>query len=589
VLVLAAACAAEPTAGPAAPACCDDESGAGSPGFFRRILDTSSYPPRWSCGTWTPGEGWLHICSDLGIWSAYLAIPLALAYFIRRRKDLPFTPIFWLFCSFIIACGTTHLMEVLMFWWPAYRLNGLVKLACALISWVTVVSLLPVIPRALSLRTAEELEREVRERTRAEEAERQMRDYTLVVESANAALATANQAAEAASQAKSEFLANMSHELRTPLTAILGFAEVLRDESGPAEGESRRQAVDTITRNGEHLLQLINDILDLSKIEAGRLEIDPRPCDPRKIVDDCVALMNVRAAAKGLALGVDCDPALPCRIQSDPTRIRQVLLNLLGNAIKFTEQGEVRLSAAFAAAPEPSIAFDVRDTGIGMTPQQAAAIFEPFRQAEASTARRFGGTGLGLTISRRLTEMLGGCLQLVESQPGAGSRFRAVIAAAAPADETDPAEGPGREPEPDDALPAGPRTLAGCRILFAEDGPDNQRLISHLLRKAGAEVALAADGAEAVDRALGAAAAGQPFDVILMDMQMPVMDGYEASRRLRAGGYTGPIIALTAHAMSGDREKCLAAGCTDYATKPIDRARLIAAIARRRAAATARA
>jgi signal transduction histidine kinase/DNA-binding response OmpR family regulator len=396
-------------------------------------------------------------------------------------------------------------------------------------------------------------------------------------------LREAKMAAEAASLAKSEFLANMSHEIRTPMTAILGFSEMLLDAEFLVP--EQREAVQTIHRNGEHLLEIINDILDLAKVEMGKMVVEQVPCPFSRIVAEVVSLMRVRADAKRLSLSVDYVGEIPKTIRTDPTRIRQILVNLIGNAIKFTETGEIQIVVRLACeGSEPRLDIDVIDTGIGMTPEQAARLFQPFTQADGSTTRQFGGTGLGLVISKRLAGMLGGDVTLVQTQPGVGTCFRATVATG-PLGNLGP--GDGSVPV---ALPAG-KVIAnagggrellpeGCRVLLAEDRPDNQHLIRGMLTKAGAEVAVVENGALAVSAALAACEAGRPFDVILMDMQMPVMDGYTATAALRSKGYTGPIIALTAHAMVSERDKSLRAGCDDHTTKPVNRDHLLQVVAR---------
>ncbi len=427
--------------------------------------------------------------------------------------------------------------------------------------------------------TNEVMAQEILERQRAE-AEREKLNQELI--SRNEALRAAQRAADDANQAKSEFLANMSHEIRTPMTAILGFAENLLDTA--LSDSQRFDAIHTIRRNGDHLLGIINDVLDLSKIEAGKMSIERVRCSPCQFVEEVASLIQVRAAAKKLVFHREFIGPIPETIETDPTRLRQILINLIGNAIKFTSDGGVRLVTRLVGAGEDNavLQFDVIDTGVGMEPKQAERLFEPFAQADASHTRKFGGTGLGLVISKRLAQALGGDVVIADSQPGQGTCFRATVAtgpldnvtmlseqqiamaAAAPHDEA------ARQ------LPSTARL--DCRILLAEDGLDNQRLITFVLEKAGAAVTVAENGAIALDASLAARDQGRPFDVILMDMQMPVMDGYEATRLLRRGDYSGPIIALTAHAMASDRQKCLDAGCDDYTTKPIDRRALVETI-----------
>jgi PAS domain S-box-containing protein len=399
-------------------------------------------------------------------------------------------------------------------------------------------------------------------------------------------LRRATEISEAANRSKSEFLANMSHEIRTPMTAILGFADLLMTavEHSPSD---RLNYVQTIRRNGEHLLTIINDILDLSKIEAGRMEVESVACSPCQVVMDVINLMGVRAAGKNLALVVQHQFPLPTQIRSDGVRLRQILVNLVGNAIKFTEQGEIKIAMRCdpASAPEPRLHFDVIDQGIGMTADQVSKLYQPFVQADSSTTRKFGGTGLGLTISKRLAQMLGGDIT-VWSETGKGSRFSVSVRSGPLGSATwlrdrEQVAAACRSVEgaADSAAdPVAGREIAG-RILLAEDGPDNQRLISTHLRRAGAQVVVVDNGQSAVDSAIAAQRSGQPFAVILMDMQMPILDGYGATAKLREAGYRLPILALTAHAMAGDHEKCAAAGCDDYLTKPIDRNVLIQTVA----------
>ncbi|HZL33751.1 MAG TPA: CHASE3 domain-containing protein [Tepidisphaeraceae bacterium] len=392
-------------------------------------------------------------------------------------------------------------------------------------------------------------------------------------------LVTATQSAEAANHAKSAFLANMSHEIRTPMTAILGYADMLL---APAQSSSDRlDCIHTIRRQSEHLLSVLNDILDISKIEAGKLEVERIECDPSQILSESISLMRVRGVEKKLLLGVTYAGPVPATIQTDPTRLRQILINLIGNAIKFTEAGGVQVVVSLEndpRSPAPRLRLEIIDSGIGMTEEQSATLFQPFAQADTSTTRRFGGTGLGLSICKRLAQMLGGDIAL-QSRPGCGSRFTVTV-------ETGSLEGvpllfkmheavsnSSCQGDPVQEEPGTPR-LSGA-ILLAEDGVHNQRVISYYLETAGATVEVAENGWVACEKAMAAVAAKRPFDLILMDMQMPELDGYSAAAILRSKSYAAPIIALTAHAMSGDRAKCISAGCTDYLSKPIEKRILI--------------
>jgi signal transduction histidine kinase len=388
----------------------------------------------------------------------------------------------------------------------------------------------------------------------------------------DAQLQLAKAAAEAASLAKSEFLANMSHEIRTPMAAIVGFAARLMHKN---EGDAARiEWGGIIQRNALHLLELINEILDLSKIEAGQMKVECIPCDLPVLLSEVISIMRPRAVEKGLEFGVTFQGPIARVIQSDPGRLRQILTNLLGNALKFTEAGkiDIRITEEEVGGPTIALRVDVIDTGIGMPPEVLERLFRPFTQGDESITRKFGGTGLGLTISRQFAKLLGGDIT-VTSQPQLGSTFTMRIKAGSSA-------GVERlESLPEVLLPTGvgPRMRAEIHLrghlLLAEDGADNQRLLRMQLTGAGATVVSALNGKIAIELALA-----QKFDLILMDMQMPVMDGYAATMELRRKGVKIPIIALTAHAMAEDRDKCLACGCNAYLTKPADEEKLLAAV-----------
>jgi len=389
--------------------------------------------------------------------------------------------------------------------------------------------------------------------------------------------------AEKVNESKSEFLANMRHEIRTPMTAILGYSDLLTEDLS-ANPDQLSNSIKTIRSNANHLLTIINDILDVSKIEAGQMAIEAIPTNPVQIVEETASLTRPRAQGKGVEVRVKYESPAPASIQSDPTRLRQILLNLVGNAIKFTEVGNVTIHCSCDPQSE-YITFRVTDTGIGMTPQQCEAIsrFQAFTQADASTTRKFGGTGLGLRISNALATMLGGGIT-IDSALNEGSTFSVTIATGElnNVEMTKPSCPDSvyltrhTAAETKDAQHEDATGLTGMRILLTEDGPDNQRLIKHHLTKAGAEVLVCDNGQIAVDTIESCSKATLP-DVVLMDVQMPELDGYGAAAVLRERGYTLPIIALTAHAMEGDRQKCIDAVCDDYQTKPINKASLIGA------------
>ncbi len=379
-------------------------------------------------------------------------------------------------------------------------------------------------------------------------------------------LVRAKVAAEAANRAKSEFLANMSHEIRTPMAAITGFAELLmsREWSEP----ERREHLGTIQRNAESLLAIINDILDLAKIEAERFQLEQVDWSPRQVVEDVEKLMRNQAEQKHLDLKVKYVEPLPSMIHTDPVRLRQILVNLVGNAIKFTHTGGVQVTVRCAPGEmgRSRLQFEVTDSGIGINTEALRDLFEPFTQVDMSSTRRFGGTGLGLSISKRLAEMLGGRIA-VESEPGKGSTFTLTIDAGLPERLGTPNSLPETGKR---SVPEMCQSLHG-RVLLAEDTPEMVRLVQRTLETTGLDLDLAENGLLACEMAMAAKAAGEPYDLILMDIRMPVMDGYEATRRLRNDGWKGPIVALTAHSMRGDCEKCLEAGCDDYLSKPVSR------------------
>ncbi len=379
-------------------------------------------------------------------------------------------------------------------------------------------------------------------------------------------LKTAKEAAESANLAKSAFLANMSHEIRTPLGALLGFSELLLDDQ-VSQNEKIGYAA-AVKHNGELLSKIINDILDLSKVEAGKMETEIKSVNLNEILSDTKSLLILRAKNKGITLDFSIEKNVPNYIFTDPIRLKQILLNLVGNSIKFTDKGFVRIKVELqnASISNRKIAFIVTDSGRGIDKEQTSKLFAAFSQIDNSTKRNFGGSGLGLFLSKRLSNLLGGNVQLIKSEPNVGSTFELTI---------DP--GPYTLNQPQNSVTQSKTALAninyrldGVKILLVDDSSDNRLLVSKFLMITGAEVDIVNNGKEAIEKATES-----KYDVLLMDLQMPVMDGYEATAHLRNQGYKVPIVALTAHAMIEEKNRCLANGFNEHISKPVDRSLLI--------------
>jgi len=484
-------------------------------------------------------------------------------YFIRcfdRSRDTMYA-LCAVYCFLFSVAGLTFLFCEL--WSAGWWLLHLARLGAYVVAFKYVSANCSA--EYLALARSEAILRQAR--AQAEASKRELERVNARLEASAEQANLGARQAKVANEAKSEFLANMSHEIRTPLNAIIGFSDILADEELTREQEDH---VNIIRDSSKHLLELIDDILDFSKIEAGKLDIEMTDCSLKYLLARIESMMRRSALERGLEFAVRGDNSLPANIRTATDRLQQCLINLVGNAIKFTEQGHVYINVSLEhQGGQPSIRFDVEDTGIGIPSDQLEHIFESFTQADGSTTRRYGGTGLGLAITKQLAELLGGRLTVV-SEKGKGSVFSLVIPAGVDVAGQPTLDGTNiADREDTNRKQAEPATFSG-HVLVVEDVRTNQMLCKSLLSRMGLEVTIAEDGDQAVQKALTGA-----FDMILMDIQMPNMNGYEATEAIRDRGLTTPIVALTANAMKGDDKKCIEAGCDDYLTKPLDRQRLL--------------
>ena len=680
--------------------------------LFSSLFDPSM-PPHGHCYLWNDDLVFLHVVSDSVISLSYLSIPIALIYFVSKRKDLAFSHVILLFGIFILACSATHAMSIYNVWHGAYWLSGTIKAITALASLATAVIVWPLIPKALAIPSTEELitlnNTLALEISEKEQAKNNAEESQGIAEVARERAAKSEQISEAANQAKSTFLANMSHEIRTPMNAVIGMTQLIQQSELT---DKQRNYLDKIDSSAKSLLNIINDILDFSKVEAGELGIEKIPFQLEEVLVRVADIVGIKAQQKGLEFLFRVDPQTPNSLLGDPSRLSQVLINLAGNATKFTERGEIEISIKPLPLQNKQIRieFSLRDTGIGLTQSQQANLFKPFIQADSSTTREYGGTGLGLAICKQLVELMGGEIS-IRSQPDIGSVFVFTVlfdlapsmTAATPqigdkskdkifetlkgmpvlvvddnsaarqilsemvtafgcevltaesgeqalymidaANKNDtpfsllildykmpglnglqvasqvranssiprstniimvsalkPSEifddnskvvvdgvisKPVTSSTLHDTIVAGmgfstqtylgtarkkishseaAAKLYGARILLVEDNEFNQEVARDLLENAHINVDIAVNGKEALK------VLDEKYDGVLMDIQMPVMDGYEATRTLRLDSRfrSLPVIAMTANAMLGDQEKCLAAGMNAYISKPIN-------------------
>ncbi|MEH2127369.1 ATP-binding protein [Nostoc sp.] len=523
------------------------------PTFFNYPFHSNGFIPHGHCYLWQTGLVWLHIISDATIALAYYSIPFLLIYFISKRKDLPFNGVFLLFGAFIIACGTGHLMDIWTLWHPDYWIAGSLKALTAIISIYTAFALFYLMPQALTLPSPTQLEvinralsTEIVERKRIEKE-----------------LRLAEEVAQNSSQAKSEFLANMSHELRTPLNGILGYTQILqRTESLSEKG---RKGVSIIYQCGSHLLTLINDVLDLSKIEARKLELYPVDFYLPAFIDSVTEISRIRAEQKVIAFHVQLDSDLPIGIHTDEKRLRQVLINLLSNAIKFTNEGSVTFKVKVIeqqlntnGKTNYKIRFEVIDTGAGIIPEQAQKIFQPFEQV-GNQKRQSEGTGLGLAISQNIVLLMGGQIQ-VQSEFGKGSTFWFE------------AEFPESKDWAKVSRVVEQGTIIGYQgqnrtILIADDKWENRSVIVNLLEPVGFIVVEASQGQEGWEKTL----AHKP-DLIITDLVMPILNGFELIERLRQSEQFKEIavIASSASVFAADQYKSIDVGANAFLPKPVE-------------------
>ncbi len=541
--------------------------------FLRHLFDTTDFPARWDCGDWSLGHGGLHIGSDVAIFGAYTAIPLVLAFFIfRRKEDIPFPRVMWLFVAFIFACGFVHLIEAIIFWHPIYRFSGLIKLTTAVVSWGTVVALVDIVPRALHFpgmaRVNSQLQDEVEIRKRTEEALRHSEEQLAKLLQSER---EARSEAERANHIKDEFLSTVSHELRTPLNAILGYSQLLHHSLD--NHSEMEEGLSVIERNAKAQSQIIEDLLDMGRILSGKVRLEVQSVDMAEVIEAAVDTLQPAADAKNIRVQSVLDSRAGA-VLGDNSRLQQVIWNLLANAIKFTPKGG-RVQVALARI-NSHVEISVSDSGAGIPPDLLPHVFDRFRQGDASTTKRHGGLGLGLSIVKQLVELHGGTVSASSPGAGQGATFTIELPVQIARDR-EMLDQVQHAASIEHAAEIAQVSLEGIRVLVVDDEPDSRELARRLLSKNHATV----DVAEGVDEAMLLFQANPP-DVVLSDIGMPHKDGYELMRAIRALGSpsgTVPAVALTALARPEDRKRAMLAGFQAHVSKPVDPGELIAVVA----------
>ncbi len=566
--------------------------------FWRQLLSSDFFVPHGHCYLWQTNLVSLHVLSDGLIALAYYSIPITLFYLVRHRRDLPFEWVFLLFAAFIVACGTTHVLEIWTLWYPTYWISGLVKAFTALVSVITATQLFPLMPKVLALPSPAQLEQanfalqsQVTERLRAESELKQYQTQleSLVAERTNE-LTQANQAlqaeiterkrvegerkrllaqeqvarveAEEANRIKDEFLAVLSHELRTPMNPILGWARLL--QSGKLDPAKTQEAVGTIERNAKLQVQLIDDLLDVSRILSGKLRLNVATVDLKAVTAAALETLRLAAEAKALQIETLIDPAA-IAVRGDGVRLQQVVWNLLSNAIKFTPiGGQIAVSLSYT---ETQARIQVRDMGKGIPADFLPCVFDHFRQEDGATTRKFGGLGLGLAIVRQIVELHGGIVKAESAGEGQGATFTVELPLAGQL-ALPPDSGKSIHPSVD---------LGGVQVLVVDDDSDSRSFTAFVLEQAGAVVIAIASGREALQ-----AIEQTVPDCVISDIGMPDMDGYRLLQHIRAleQGKRVSVLALTAYAGELNRQQALEAGFQEHFAKPFDPEQLVQAIAR---------